>query len=87
MQLSHYLSSSHTSQGRYSVEVGVVDLFLVEVLLLDFPLVLALFLLKSEALVLILHLLELLVALLRHLVLEHASHAVHGQSLFGIGSI
>jgi hypothetical protein len=64
--------------------VGVSDLEFVEVLLFVLPLQLSLFLLKGESLVLSLNLLELSSALGRHLVLEHASHAVQSESLFSV---
>jgi hypothetical protein len=56
-------------------------------LLLLSPLLLALLLLKSEALVLELHFLELGLALLGHLVLQHAAHAVHREGLLCVGPI
>ena len=73
--------------GSRSSEVRVSDLLLVLVLLILSPPLLALLLLKGEAFVLELHLLELLIALLGHLVLQHAAHAVHGESLFGVRPI
>ena len=73
--------------GSRSSEVRVSDLLLVLVLLILSPPLLALLLLKGEAFVLELHLLELLIALLGHLVLQHAAHAVHGESLVGVRPI
>ena len=70
-----------------SSEVRVSDLRLVLLLLILSPPQLALLLFKGEAFVLKLHLLELLIALLGHLVLQHAAHAVHGESLVGISPI
>ncbi|TNV83739.1 hypothetical protein FGO68_gene11113 [Halteria grandinella] len=67
-----------------SVQVRVGDLKLVELLLFLLPLVFALLLLKGEALVLCLDLLQLGCALSGHLILEHASHAVKGESLIGV---
>ena len=64
--------------------VGVSDLEFVEVLLFVLPLQLSLFLLKGEALVLSLNLLELSSAFGRHLVLEHAPHPGHGQGLVSV---
>lgn len=73
--------------GSRSSEVRVSDLLLVLVLLILSPPLLALLLFKGEAFVLELHLLELLIALLGHLVLQHAAHAVHGESLVGVRPI
>lgn len=76
--------SIHPSRSRV---VRVSDLLLVHVLLLLLPLEFALLLLESEALVLKLHLLELGIALLGHLILQHAAHAVHGKGLLSVGPI
>jgi hypothetical protein len=77
----------HDEVGARSSEVRVSDLLLVLVLLILSPPLLALLLFKGEAFVLKLHLLELLIALLGHLVLQHAAHAIHGESLVGISPI
>ena len=77
----------HGELGALSSEVRVSDLLLVLVLLILSPPLLALLLFKGDAFVLKLHLLELLIALLGHLVLQHAAHAVHGESLVGISPI
>jgi len=67
--------------------VRVGNLLLIHVLLLMSPFLFALLLLKSKALVLELHLLQLLLALVSHLVLQHAAHAVHGQGLLSVSPI
>ena len=67
-------------------QIGVGDLKLVQILLLAAPVFLTLSLFASEALVFLLYLLELGSFLSAHLVLEHASHAVHGQCLLSISS-
>ena len=56
-------------------QIGVGDLKLVQILLLAAPVFLTLSLFASEALVLILYLLELGSFLSAHLVLKHTSHA------------
>ena len=65
--------------------VRVSDLLSVEVLLLVLELHLALAFLQGQTLILSLDLLELLLSLLSHLVLQHASHAVQSQGLVCVG--